>query len=128
MRYIFHVALLISIGLIACTGNKHEGVQQISPDGLEELLANENTVLIDVRTPEEVATGYIPGATLFIDAYSDDFESRLLQLDKDKTYAVYCLRGGRSARATDLLASQGFSSVYNVEGGIDAYTGRLIKN
>ncbi len=60
--------------------------------------AGANAVLLDVRTPEEVAEGIIPGA-VNIDFRAPDFAEKIAELDKDKTYFVYCKVGGRSAKA-----------------------------
>ncbi|MFN3341416.1 MAG: rhodanese-like domain-containing protein [Flavobacteriales bacterium] len=77
--------------------------------------------LLDVRTPEEVATGIIPGATV-ININDSDFETRIDQLDKTKPVYVYCKAGGRSARAADILKEKGFPVIVNLNGGIMAWT------
>jgi rhodanese-related sulfurtransferase len=82
--------------------------------------AGTNAVLLDVRTPEEVAAGIIPGA-VNIDFTAPDFAEKIAGLDKDKTYYVYCKVGGRSAKAIDKMKGTGFKSLYNLEGGYDAW-------
>lgn len=73
-------------------------------------------VLIDLRTPDEIAKGYIKGAT-FIDYLSKDAEAQLDKLDKSKTYYVYCASGGRSGDAAAYMEKHGFKRVYNLEKG-----------
>jgi rhodanese-related sulfurtransferase len=80
-----------------------------------------------VRTPGEVSEGYIDGATLFIDYNGSNFESKISKLDKSKSYVIYCRSGGRSARASELMASKGFKKLYNLEGGISNWTGTIKK-
>ena len=69
----------------------------------EGFLTTENAVILDVRTEDEVANGIIPGA-INIDIYKGQgFIYQVEELDKDKTYFVYCLAGGRSAQACGIM-------------------------
>ena len=76
-----------------------------------------NTIILDVRTPEEFATGYIAGA-VNLDFKSPEFARKLDTQDRTKTYIVYCRSGGRSAKAMTMMKEKGFSRVYNLKGGI----------
>lgn len=84
---------------------------------------NDNGCLLDVRTPSEVATGVIDDP-LVIDFLGGAFEQKVQQLDKEKTYYVYCRSGKRSANACQLMATLGFKSLVNLEGGILAWDNR----
>jgi len=86
----------------------------------EMLSSDQHAVLLDVRTPKEVADGMIPGA-IAIDFTAPDFADKISGLDKDKTYFVYCKAGGRSSRAIDQMKGVGFRKLYNLEGGYDAW-------
>jgi rhodanese-related sulfurtransferase len=77
--------------------------------------------LIDVRTAGEFASGHIKDA-INIDWESGTFERDVLALDKKKTYAVYCRSGNRSGQATAQMAKDGFTSIYNLNGGIIDWT------
>jgi phage shock protein E len=99
----------------------------INSEKLTELAKDTNALILDVRTPDEVAQGYIPGASLFLDINADDFETKLDQLDKSKKYIVYCKSGGRSSRAVETMSSKGFKHIFELEGGISAWTGDLKK-
>jgi len=75
-------------------------------------------MLLDVRTPEEYAEGHIAGAKLIpVQVLSE----HLNDVPKDKQVYVYCHSGARSARASKLLAANGFSHIENMEGGIVAW-------
>jgi hydroxyacylglutathione hydrolase len=75
-------------------------------------------MLLDVRTPEEYAEGHIAGAKLIpVQVLAE----HLKDVPKDKQVYVYCHSGGRSARASKLLAANGFSNIENMEGGIVAW-------
>ena len=82
--------------------------------------ANPETILLDVRTPGEIAGGKIEGA-IELDYRSPDFQQKLQELDKEQTYVVYCRSGGRSGRTCQMMEAAGFSSYYNLEGGMNAY-------
>lgn len=81
---------------------------------------NGGAEVIDVRTPDEFAAGHIEGA-VNIDIASPDFATQLSQLDPTKTYAVYCRSDNRSGVATTQMANQGFTKVYDLDGGIIAW-------
>lgn len=79
-----------------------------------------NAVIIDVRTEKEISAGKIEGA-LEMDFYQDDFNTNILNLDKKKTYFIYCRSGNRSGRAGRFMSENGYMKVYNLEGGFDAW-------
>ena len=85
-----------------------------------ELITNPDVVLLDVRTADEYAEGHIEGAIL-IDQKRDDFmEKAKAALPTDKTIAIYCRSGRRSASAAGKLADFGYKCV-NLNGGIIAW-------
>ncbi|WP_394751213.1 rhodanese-like domain-containing protein [Spongiimicrobium salis] len=96
----------------------------LSQEAWEEQLENDqNAFILDVRTPEEVEEGYIPGATN-IDIYlGEGFLEELEKLDKSKNYYVYCRSGARSGQACALMNNAGFANAYNLEGGFMNWAG-----
>lgn len=72
----------------------------------------------DVRTPEERATASIPGTRLL----NPDEADRIAALPKDTPLIFHCHHGGRSQAAAEHFAGLGFTEVYNVVGGIDAWS------
>jgi rhodanese-related sulfurtransferase len=97
-------------------------ITQIDADAYLQLKASTPDLqLLDVRTPEEVAAGIIAGAQ-HINVHDGDFAEKASKtLDKNLPLVLYCKAGGRSAKAADLLAQQGFSKIYNLTGGIIAW-------
>jgi monothiol glutaredoxin len=79
------------------------------------------TQLFDVRTPEERASASIPGSILLTEQEAE----RIARLPKDTALVFHCHHGGRSQSAAERFAAMGFSEVYNVEGGIDAWSQRV---
>lgn len=75
-------------------------------------------VLIDVRTPAEVAEGAVAGS---INIPLQEAEQRLAEFLKDKDLLIYCRSGKRSMAVSNFLIQNGYERVFNVEGGILAY-------
>ncbi|MCH2173336.1 Grx4 family monothiol glutaredoxin [Myxococcota bacterium] len=99
--------------------NAPHGVGQLSVDELKRKLdANERFEFIDVRTPEERATASIPGTTLL----TSEVANRLAGLPKDTPMVFHCHHGSRSRAAADEFVSLGFTNVWNLEGGIEAWS------
>lgn len=111
----------------ACDSNSQQrnSFANIRSGEVQKLKEEQKAILLDVRTPGEVNSGYIDGTELFINFSDRQFESQIEKLDKNKTYIVYCASGGRSARASNIMAEKGFRHVYNLEGGIGSWTGKI---
>ena len=105
-------------------GNKNQIIKTISPkEGLSIIEKNRddpNFVILDVRTLGEYGPEHISGA-INIDYYSNSFRTNLNQLDKEKTYFIYCQSGRRSGLSLKMMRELGFSEVYNSAGGILAW-------
>ena len=92
-----------------------------SAEMIKKNLKNKNFVILDVRTPEEYAEGHLANATN-IDFKATDFAEKVGKLDKSKTYLVYCYSGHRSASAVEIMKTQSFLTIYNLDGGITQWT------
>lgn len=75
--------------------------------------------IIDVRRPDEFAGGHIPDA---VNIDSAHFSEHIAGLDLNGTYVVYCQRGVRSAGVREQMRDAGFREVYEIEGGMSAWT------
>ena len=85
-----------------------------------ELITDSSVVILDVRKADEFAESHIKGAIL-IDQFQSDFvEQAQAKLPKEKTIAIYCRSGRRSANAAGKLADVGYKCV-NLKGGIIAW-------
>lgn len=88
-----------------------------------QLEADDNAVILDVRTEEECLDGIILGA-INIDIYKGQgFIYKLEELDKTKNYYVYCKVGGRSGQACSIMNELGFEHTYNLLGGFMNWEG-----
>ncbi|MGN0490413.1 rhodanese-like domain-containing protein [Ruminococcus sp.] len=93
-------------------------------EGVEDWLGTEDAVLLDVRTVEEYREGHIEGSVNIplqnIHAVKNNLP------DLDKPIYVHCLSGARSAQATSVLKSMGYTNVTDI-GGINSYRGKVVK-
>ena len=86
-----------------------------------EMTAGNPGLILDVRTPAEIAKGKIP-ESVNIDYYGENFMAEVSELDKSKPVYIYCASGGRSGDAMDKFSEAGFKEVYNLAGGYNAWT------
>lgn len=105
----------------AASGAVAQGPETLDAAGFAALVARPGTVVLDVRTPAEYAEAHLANA-VNIDVNASDFATRVAQLDKTKTYAVYCRSGNRSATALGIMKKAGFTQVQHLGGGISAWT------
>ncbi|SHG12762.1 Rhodanese-related sulfurtransferase [Flavobacterium fluvii] len=95
-------------------------------DWVSQYEADDNAVILDVRTEAEVNEGMIPNA-VNIDIYEGQgFIDKLAALDKSKNYYVYCRSGARSAKACDVMNELGFENAYNLLGGFLEWDGEVV--
>lgn len=66
------------------------------------------SLILDVRTPAEVAEGHLEGA-LFVDFLAEDFRDKVVELDKSADYIVHCRSGSRSGQAVVIMTELGFT-------------------
>jgi rhodanese-related sulfurtransferase len=114
MKKISSFLILIILVLLTACGNA--GYKNVSTEDAKKLIENNEVVVLDVRTPEEFQGGHIPNATLIP---LQELENRLNEIDKEKGYLVVCRSGNRSAQASEILSNNGFSTIYNMTGGMN---------
>jgi rhodanese-related sulfurtransferase len=89
------IALFAVASLTACAGSDAIDMKLIA-------------AVIDVRTPDEVATGHLHGS-INIDIQGSDFEAQMNELDKSADYVVYCRSGNRAGQAIEWMTQNGFT-------------------
>lgn len=90
------------------------GVAACAP-AAEPISISSETVVIDVRTPGEFASGHLEGA-VNIDVQSASFDETVSELPTDGDYVVYCQSGNRSAGAIDRMEGLGFTALTDAGG------------
>ena len=130
-------ALLAGLSFLACTdtgaaaGARQEQTSKagatdqasyvdLSPSEFAAKMKAPNTLVLDVRTPSEIARGKIDGA-VELDYRAADFAERLAELGTDQTILVYCASGGRSSSTAEMLVANGAQKVFNLRGGYRAW-------
>jgi len=103
------VAIVASIGIMF-------GVTACAPENVDMSFV---TAVIDVRTPEEFATGHLDGA-VNIDWQGATFFDEIAQFDLAGTYVIYCRSGNRAGQAIDAMTELGFVNLTNAGGVSDA--------
>lgn len=93
-------------------------------EGVKDWHNNTNAVLLDVRTVDEYSQGHIEGSMNI--PLQNIYSVKNNIPDLDKPIYVHCLSGGRSAQATSVLKSMGYTKVTDI-GGINSYRGKVVK-
>ena len=108
------ILMLSILGFMGCTAQNGSSIDSKEAYGL--IKVDSNIAILDVRTAKEFADGHVAGA-VNIDVNQADFAQKIDQLDRSKTYIVYCRSGRRSSKAVSIMASKGFRNLYNVSDG-----------
>jgi molybdopterin/thiamine biosynthesis adenylyltransferase/rhodanese-related sulfurtransferase len=106
-------------GIPQANAAEKNGVPEITVQELKQKMdAGEPINVLDVREPHEYEVANI-GVRL---VPLGELPQRLAEFDQNENFAIHCKTGGRSAKAVKLLQDAGFKNVYNVEGGITAWS------
>lgn len=108
--------LVFMLSMISCGQTVKSEVEVVSPEKTLEILQKDDVQLIDVRTPDEYADGFIARAKN-INFYDSNFNVQIEGLDKDKPVIVYCKLGGRSSKSAKKFQEAGFVKIYDLQGG-----------
>ena len=110
-------AILILLIILSKMYGQHTPVIQAGSEQFKELTAQNNGILLDVRTKSEFKNGHIPEAGN-LNYYALDFRKRLLLLPRNQPIYLYCNTGYRSEKAAEILIGNGYTDVYNLQHGI----------
>ena len=116
MKKLLFLTIPLALILSSC-GSSGGTVTNLNVSDFSKKVADSSVVVLDVRTPGEFQEGHIKNA-INVDFEGANFEGEVTKLDKTKTYAVYCRSGRRSGLATEVMAKNGFNSIFKLNGGI----------
>ncbi len=116
MKYFLSAFLFMTT---ACSLNGQQA-NTINPDAFLKAISAGKIQVLDVRTADEYKSGHINNALQANWLDKNEFNDRTSHLDKNKTVYIYCLSGGRSGAAAEVLRTKGYN-VINLEGGINAW-------
>jgi thioredoxin len=124
MRKLFAIALL-AILFNSCSSGQTNSTTKTNLSAIEfaeKLKEMPTATIIDVRTTDEFSKGHLANANNY-DWNGNEFDKQIAPLDKSKPVFVYCLSGGRSSSAASKMRSEGFKTVYELDGGIMKWRG-----
>lgn len=114
-KFLLFLAPLLFFSLSACAQQ-----DRVDASVFQARMKEAGAQLVDVRTPEEFAKGYIAGA-VNNDWLEEGFLDRAKTLDKSKPVLLYCAAGGRSEEAVAAMKKAGFTNVVDLEGGFNGW-------
>jgi len=126
-KKLFLAVTIVIFGVTLCCGSTTQGsggLPDRDPDLAVRLVKEEGALLLDVRTPREFLTSKLPGSrNLPIEQLPQRLAEieQVLEGNKDQPIVVYCAKGGRAARAKQILLEAGYPNVTNL-GGISDWT------
>jgi len=94
--------------------------ERVGVEGFRTLLEDQEYVLLDVRTPEEVSEGSI-GDAIHLNYFGKNFQKTLAQFNREGNYLLYCRNGGRARKACNLMSEMGFENIVMLTGGMKAW-------
>ncbi len=107
--------------LAGCSSTGSASTVNLNVSEFSQKITEPDVIILDVRTPEEFASGHIEGA-LNIDFNSGDFANEITRLNPSENYAIYCRSGSRSGQAASIMHKAGFHDVSNLNGGVIDWT------
>lgn len=113
----FLLLIGIIISLVECRTSKNTS-NIITVNELKQIISEKKQIqLIDVRTPNEYKKGTIKGALNINLRNSEVFNTEVQKLNKQDPVYIFCQKGGRSKKASKILAKMGFAKIYDYSGG-----------
>ena len=112
------IAAVLATAILLTSCSSSTTATNLDAAGFADQVTKTNVITLDVRTPGEFIEGHIEGA-INIDVEGATFDSEIANLDKTKSYAVYCRSGRRSIVAVDKMSATGFEKLSNLENGIN---------
>jgi len=110
--------MVVTTALVAAPAQTFKQMNSVE---IQQVLSkNSQIVILDVRTAEEFAAGHLKNAINF-DIRQPDFYSKIDQLNKKKTYLVYCRTNHRSGMAADYMKQKGFGTIYQMMDGFPGW-------
>ncbi len=103
------------------TPSHNTAIHVLNAFDFKKQLSNSNIHLIDVRTTNEYRSGHIQGALLINFFNTTAFKTHFSKLHKDTPVLLYCRSGNRSHKAAKQLVKLGFTTIYDLKGGFNAW-------
>ena len=118
-KNLFFVSLFIAIGITSAL-SQNAKYTTLAPKEFKAQQAKDNGFLMDLRTPEQYMTGNIKRSKL-CNINDQSFESILDMMEKANPVYVYDQDGKNSVRAAEMMVKRGYTKIYILDGGFDAW-------
>ncbi len=120
MKYLIKssYSIFLSVLLLACNAQTNTA---LTADEFQKNIEDPAVQILDVRTPSEYYSGHIKNSLQADWTDKKEFNRRIEFIDKTKPVYVYCLSGGRSGEAAKEMRAAGYTEVYELTGGINAW-------
>lgn len=114
------LAVIVFLLLAGPVSQRMYGIRNANAAQTVQLLNRENGVVLDVCEPKEFSAGHVPNA---VNVPLSSLKDRLRELEKYKSrpVVVSCRSGNRSLKGAVMLRKHGFTTVYNLSGGLQAW-------
>ncbi|MBX2915317.1 MAG: rhodanese-like domain-containing protein [Cyclobacteriaceae bacterium] len=119
MKLLNSLVIVLLLSSAACTQAQQGTVLSVA-DFEKQIATQSEKVVLDVRTPSEYNDGHLAQAKL-MNVNDGNFKQQLSTLQKDKPVYVYCAAGVRSNKAAKIMRQEGFTQVFELSGGIQAW-------
>ncbi len=120
MRNVFFCLLLFSV--VSCKSQSSASHDiHYGPQEFEKGLQSDKVQILDVRKASEFKTGHLKNALQADWTNKEQFFERIKYVDKDRPVYIYCLAGGRSSAAAAWMRNNGYKTVIELNGGINAW-------
>ena len=116
-----YIGLAVGSGLMLLWPMLRRGAKSVSPSEAVLMINRNQAIVLDVRDDAEFAAGHLQDARHIPLAKLDE---RLAELQKfrEKPVIVHCQSGVRSSKAAATLRKHEFTQVYELDGGVNAWT------
>jgi len=103
-------------------------MRDITQEEFRELIVNDQSaIILDARGPDEWVMGVIDENVVMMNVLDREmFKAKVLELESNKNYYVYCRSGNRSVSACQILEAAGIENTYNLLGGMLAWEGTTV--
>ena len=117
-------AIAVVIGALVATATLAQDLDSTKVTSISAVELHERResgaapVVIDVRTPDEYASGHIPGA---VNIPFDQVAQRIAEIDAPHGVALYCMVGPRARKGESALLAAGYEKIFHLDGGLAAW-------
>lgn len=120
MTKLIQILIIITPMFLMSYNAQAQQIKVIDVKNFKQVIENKKVQLVDVRTPKEYRLGHLNKA-ININVFSLFFNVEALRLNKTQPVYIYCRSGVRSANAAKRLKNLGFTKIYDLKGGINAW-------